>query len=249
MRKLVYMLNKVRFLVAAGLLAGTVTLAPLTSVSAASYSSTVLQAQTIMRKFALPTGAADGYFGPQTAQGLCSFRYIAHMSPTRGNVDSAVYASLRSYNSKYSSLSAIPAPSLNGHTTYAVVQQHCQVMFYVSNGHYARIMSVTTGMPGHSTPNGYYLMGGTHKGWTCSNMYPETCSYNRAGRFAYVSHYGNMYNMRSFRSGGYYVHGSTDIRTYPASHGCIRVSVSNSDWMYDNVGNYGPTYLLVTGSY
>jgi hypothetical protein len=104
-------------------------------------------------------------------------------------------------------------------------------------------------MPGHSTPNGNYWMGGTQKGWNCSTLYPETCSYHTVGRFAYISHYGNMYNMRAFRNDGYYVHGSTEVPTYPASHGCIRVPVADSDWMYSYVGNYGPTYLQVTGKY
>lgn len=240
-----YTLKTLSLAVAAAL---TMALIPFGNASAA-YSPSVKTAQTIMHKFSLPTGVIDGYYGAHTAQGLCSFRYIARMPISRGNVDTTIMNTLKSYNAKYSSLSQIPAPSLNGYSTYAVVQQHCQVMFYVENGHFARVIPVTTGMPGHSTPNGYYWMGGTHKGWYCSTMYPESCSYNTAGRFASVSHYGNMYNMRYFRSGGYYVHGSTDIRTYPASHGCIRVPVSDSDWMYDHVGNYGPTYLEVTGIY
>ncbi len=233
----------------AALLVLTLTLAPYSAVSAAAPSTSVRQAQSILTKFTIPVGPIDGAFGPQTARGLCAFRYMAGYTPTRGGVTSALSSRLRSYNSTYSSLGRIPAPTLRGHTTYVVVQKKCQAMFYVQNSRYVRVLAVSTGMAGHNTPNGAYTLGGTKRGWSCSTLYPESCGVHNVGRFASISNRGNMYNQRFFRGGGYFVHGSTSVPTYPASHGCIRVTVNDADWMYDHVGNSGAPYMIVTGEY
>lgn len=209
----------------------------------------VREAQVIMTKFGLPTGAVDGLYGPNTARALCAFRQMSGLPVSRSTVDAALLAKLRSYNTAYASLASVPAASLNGHATYLLAQKQCQAMLYVENGRYQRIMPMSTGMRGHDTPNGIYSLSSTRRGWSCSTIYPESCNYHAVGRFVGISDYGNMYNKRFFRSGGYYVHGSTAVPTYPASHGCIRVPVSDSDWMYDHVGNYGPTYFMVTGAY
>jgi lipoprotein-anchoring transpeptidase ErfK/SrfK len=217
-------------------------------VHAATYSSTVYHSQQIMKKFALPAGPVDGYFGAQTARGLCAFRHMAGQPVNRNNVDTTLYNLLKSYDAKYTSLQKIPARTLDGKTTYLLAHKHCQVMFYVENGFYKRVMPISTAKSGYNTPNGAYWLQGTQRGWSCSTLYPESCTYQSTGRFAYLSNYGNMYNKRTF-SGAYKVHGSTSVPTYPASAGCIRVTVGDSDWMYDYVGNNGWTYLSIVGAY
>ncbi len=221
------------------------------STSVATASS-VTQAQRIMSNLNIPAGPADGQFGPQTAQGLCAFRVISGYTAKRTTVNSELLGKLRAYNQRYSSVSQIPAPRLNGHSTYLLVQQHCQVMFYVENGHYVRVIPVSTGRPSYPTPNGAYMLGGTALGWYCSNQFPEGCYKQTAGKFANAnpqSHgKGNMYNPRHF-SGGKFVHGDTQVPTYPYSHGCVRITPAESDWMYYHVGNSGPTYMVITGAY
>jgi peptidoglycan hydrolase-like protein with peptidoglycan-binding domain len=44
---------------------------------------------------------------------------------------------------------------------------------------------------------------------------------------------GEIYRPKYF-SGGEAVHGSNSIPNYPASHGCVRVSVPAMDWIWDN---------------
>jgi lipoprotein-anchoring transpeptidase ErfK/SrfK len=218
------------------------------SASAAPSAATVREAQTIMKKFGLPTGAVDGDFGPQTARALCAFRYMTGKSVNRKNVDSSLSSALRSYNTKYSRLQSIPAPANSGHKTYLVAHETCQVMFYVSNGYYSRVMPISTAKKGKTTPNGTYQLGYTQRGWHCSTLYPESCRTQSSGRFKNISNYGNMYNKRLMK-GNYFVHGSTDVPTYPASAGCIRVTIADSDWMYDNVGNNGHVHMKVMGAY
>ena len=215
-----------------------------------SLSSDVREAQTIMTKFGLPTGPVDGIWGRQTARGLCAFRSIAGLPGGRNPLTAADIDSLRNYNATYSSIESIPAPARDGATTYLVADKTCQAMAYVEDGRYMKVMAISTGMSGFDfLQDGYsHALGGTNKGWSCSSEYPESCTTQTSGRFASVSNQGNMYNKRHV-TGGIYVHGSTSVPTYPASHGCIRVTVADSDWMYDHVGNHGQPTFYVVGQY
>lgn len=221
-------------------------LSPVSVNAASAYQ--IKRSQTIMKKLGIPAGPVDGLWGSQTAQGLCTFRAISGSTPSRGTLDATTYRKLGQYNSKYSSLSKISASSLSGERTYLKVYQKCQTMVYVENGKYRKVIPVSTGKSGHSTPRGTYRLGYTQKGWNCSNLYPESCKRQYSGKFRNISNYGNMYNMRHV-TGAIFVHGSTSVPTYPASHGCIRVSTGNSDWMYDNVGNGKKPLIQIIGTY
>lgn len=237
-------------------------IAPMTNDAMAA--SKLTHAQQIMTKFAIPTGPVDGSFGPQTARGLCIFRYMSGLTVSRNNLDDTTYAKLTEYDRRYSSLNKLPAPTRHGQSTYLVAHQTCQAMVYVewsssrSNSYFKRVMAISTGKSGYTTPNGTYWLGGTQRGWWCSTLYPETCTDNADtdGRFGYMRNHpnkpkgwGNMYNFRTFAANGYGVHGSKSVPTSPASHGCVRVSLTNSDWMYDHVGNNGSTWFIVTGKF
>lgn len=229
----------------------TVTLLAPMSASAAA-SADVKKAQEILYKFGYPVGTIDGIFGPVTARSFCMFRQMSGMTVNRNGLTSDLLTKLKAYDGKYSSLGKIPAPNREGKNTYLLAQQTCQAMFYVEKGYYKRVIPISTGMADHTTPNGNYSLGGTQRGWSCSTEYQNGCTRHTEGRFVNISNYGNMYNKRLFKpnpSGNYLVHGSTSVPTYPASHGCIRVPIAYSDWMYDNVGNDGPPLLAVIGKY
>jgi len=227
------------------------------SVSAAT-TTQIREAQTIMTKFGLPAGPIDGLMGPQTQRGLCAFRYISGMTVSRSaTLDSTLLGKLRQYNTDYSSLKQISdRKTYTGE--YMVAQKTCQVLFHIINGKFNKVMPMSSGNPdvGIETPNkprnadrDYFILGNTQRGWHCSTEYPESCRTETAGRFAYISDYGNMYNMRWMNDGGLYVHGSMRVPTYPGSAGCIRVTPTDSDWMWDNVGNNGSIRLYVEGKY
>lgn len=227
------------------------------SQTAATSASNVQQAQRIMKKFDIPAGPVDGVDGAQTARGLCAYRAMAGLTVSRAKLDTKTLNSLKTADTQYGSLSALPAKKLNGKTTYLLVQKTCQVMIYVENGRYVRIMPASTGMAAKEcgngkrsceTPSVSTYLGYTDRGWHCSSLYPETCTTHSQGRFNNISNHGNMYNRRQV-TGAVYVHGSTNVPTYPGSHGCIRVSVADADWMYDNVGNGSKPYISITGRY
>jgi hypothetical protein len=219
-------------------------------------SPEVLEAQKILAKFAIPTGQADGVWGPQTAQGLCTFRLIAGLPVSRDPLTAADLAKLRGFNAAYASLGRIPAAAKAGRSTYFVATQTCQTMLYVKDGHHERVLRISTGKPGFETPVGAWVLGATQPGWSCSTLYPEACFRHTAGMNARYpeegvpfSQFGNMYNKRVI-TGSYLLHGSLSVPTYPASHGCVRVSIEDSDWLYTNVTNAGRAlYVEITGSY
>lgn len=242
MRKFV---SKKIMLLSAALVMGVTAVLPIHS---RSLSSDVLEAQTIMTKFGLPTGPKDGKWGPQTARGTCAFRMMAGLPVSRGTLTASDMSALRSFDAKYSSISQIPAPN-KGLASYLDLSKTCQAMAYVQGNYYQKVMPVSTGKPGFDylrKPS--YSVGNTARGWHCSGQYPETCTTLNVGESSSISNFGNMYNRRHV-TGGIYVHGSMSVPTAPASHGCIRVTVADSDWMYHHVGNNGDEIMFVSGSY
>lgn len=213
-----------------------------------SLSSDVREAQTIMTKFGLPTGPTDGIWGPQTARGICAFRMISGLPINRSRINSNDLNALRNFDAHYATISQVPAPNKNLES-YLDLNKTCQVMAYVEGNQYQRVMPVSTGRSGYDTlKQTSYTVDNTIRGWHCSGQYPEGCGTMSTGRFTSISNYGNMYNRRHV-TGGVYVHGSTSVPTAPASHGCIRVTTADSDWMYDYVGNNGDVPMFVSGSY
>ena len=213
------------------------------------------EAQRILQKFAIPTGPVDGIWGPQTAQGMCTFRQMTGLPVSRGRITNEDLATLRKYDGWYSRLGSIPAGH-NGRGTFLLVQETCQTMLYASGGTYVKVMRVSTGRSGYETPNGNFSLGRTSPGWSCSTIYPDACYNHTAGENALhpdgtgeFSQYGNMYNKRSI-SGAIMLHGSGSVPLYPASHGCVRVTVATSDWLYHNLDNgWNAIAISVVGSY
>ncbi len=216
--------------------------------SASASSAQIRRAQQIASNYTLPVGAVDGRDGANTRRGLCAFRMIGSgLTPSRLGANAKLVSIMENHAKRYPKLTDVPAPARSGKTTYFVANKTCQVMVYVVNGKYRSVTAISTAKAGKITPDGLYNLGGTKpRGWHCSSLYPESCVKQTSGRFVNVSNKGNMYNKRLMK-GAYYVHGSTSVPAYPASAGCIRVPVSYSDWMYDNVPANVP--LWVVGKY
>lgn len=254
MLQLKNVLAKLKLIAAVAVL--SVALLPAGSVAALTQpigKNEVYEAQGIMNKFGIPNGPRDGLNGPNTSQGLCIFRAATGMTPTRANLDAATLAKLREYNARYSDFH-IPMPVRGGQKTYVHVSQTCQSLSYVWNGTLWVTFQASTGKTGFETPNGTYAIGDTVRGWTCSTIYPDTCRTQTAGQYANyraangtVRNYGNMYNKRAFKAGGFYIHGSNTVPTNPGSGGCVRVSVTNADWISANVAT--GTSLFIDGRY
>ena len=54
---------------------------------------------------------------------------------------------------------------------------------------------------------------------------------------------GRLYNPLYFK-GGFAIHGSGSVPRYPASHGCVRVSIANARWLPSAIPNGTPVHIF-----
>lgn len=110
----------------------------------------------------------------------------------------------------------------------------CQAAFWVEGGHYVRVMDGTTGKPGHATRLGTSTIFRSYTTWRGSTIYKGAM----------------MYKPMQF-NGGEALHGSaTDhlVKTYPASHGCVRMLHRDIDALHAGGVGIG-TKVRVFGQY
>jgi N-acetylmuramoyl-L-alanine amidase len=99
-----------------------------------------------------------------------------------------------------------------------------QVLFYAVNGAIVRILDVSTGggytfidssgQPAKAiTPEGHFSIRYKIDRWVTSKL-------------------GTLYRPAYFNNSGYAIHGEGEVPSYPASHGCVRITVPAMDRMY-----------------
>ena len=162
-------------------------------------------------------GAADGVFEQNTYHAVIAFQKVQGLTRD-GIVGPATWAKLaRPY---------VPAPRYWLVTSSLEVNLAKQVIYYVRNGTIQRIIDASTGSEAW-----YYSRGRWARAITPT------------GRFHIYSRYsggwqpgplGSMYRPNYFY-GGYAVHGMTSVPAYPASHGCIRMTVPTMDRMWSSL--------------
>ena len=186
---------------------GTATLSPGSSGFAVS------DLQHELTRTGFYRGPIDGDFGPMTSSAVVAFHKVRGLD--------------RSETWKSSDWGRIegwyPRSPGYGSADFRVdVDLTRQVLFAIRNGAVAAVMPVSTGngesyvnLSGQSitarTPRGDYTIFRSVDGWD-------------------VSYLGELYEPWYFY-GGYAIHGSNFVPPYPASHGCIRVSIADSLWL------------------
>jgi hypothetical protein len=158
-------------------------------------------------------GTPDGRYGGVTAQAVTALQKAAGLSrdgvlgpKTRGALDRSVRPSAR---------------SKAGHVLE--VDKKRQLLLVVDDGRISRILNASTGSGqyydrpgggvGHAvTPAGRYRVGRAVNGWDDGPL-------------------GSLYRPRYF-NGGIAVHGYPSVPSYPASHGCVRVSLPAMDMIW-----------------
>ncbi len=102
-----------------------------------------------------------------------------------------------------------------------------QVLYYAVNGTIVRILDVSTGggytfidSSGHLataiTPTGHFHILYKIDRWVTSKL-------------------GTLYRPAYFNYSGYAIHGEDQVPSYPASHGCVRITVPAMDRMYSKL--------------
>jgi lipoprotein-anchoring transpeptidase ErfK/SrfK len=100
------------------------------------------------------------------------------------------------------------------------VDQTRQVLYTVQGGEITNILHVSTGKPSTPTRDGAFQIARKIAGFSPNHLYYP-----------------------SFFDGDRALHGWTDVPTYAASHGCVRLPYWNAIWVYD-LADYGTPVIV-----
>jgi lipoprotein-anchoring transpeptidase ErfK/SrfK len=160
---------------------------------------------------------ADGVFGPGTYHAVVAFQKVQGLVRD-GIAGPATQARLaRPY---------VPAARYRLATTSLEVNLAKQVIYYVSGGTIQRIIDASTGSGAW-----YYSQGRWARAITPTGRYRIYWRYSGGWQPGPL---GSMYRPNYFH-GGYAVHGMTSVPAYPASHGCVRMTVPSMDRMWSSL--------------
>ena len=153
----------------------------------------------------LPSGAVSGKSDYRTSQALMAFQ--AWNGLTRDGV-----AGVQTRTRLVSASAPKPRPeSAIGH--YVEVYRSLGVVLCVDGGTVVRVVHCSTGRPGLETTSGVYHV------------------YLKSLRF-YSQEYDSWMPWTSFFNAGQGLHGYEEVPAYPASHGCVRLSMPEAPWVY-----------------
>ena len=124
--------------------------------------------------------------------------------------------------------------------TLVEIDKGKQVLFFVIDGVTEWVLNVSTGNGQAYTEADQNTPGETISGVSLTPSGLHEVNRQRVEGW-WEGDLGRIYRPKYF-VGGVAVHGSSSIPNYPASHGCVRVSVPAMDWIWD-VGHHAARYL------
>jgi N-acetylmuramoyl-L-alanine amidase len=160
---------------------------------------------------------ADGVFGPGTYHAVIAFQKVQGLARD-GVVGPATWAKLaKPY---------VPAPRYRLATASLEVDLARQVLYYIRDRVIERIIDASTGSGAW-----YYSQGRWARAITPTGRFRIYWRYSNGWQPGPL---GSMYRPNYFY-GGYAVHGMTSVPAYPASHGCVRMTVPTTDRMWSSM--------------
>lgn len=148
-------------------------------------------------------GRIDGVFGQNTYHAVVAFQKVQRLARD-GIVGPATWSKLAS--------PFRPKPRYPKSRSSLEVNLTRQVLYYVSDRSVTRILDASTGKPATPTPAGRFTIVRRINGWHRSPL-------------------GYLYRPNYFYK-GYAIHGYTSVPAYPASHGCVRITIPTMDRMW-----------------
>lgn len=158
-------------------------------------------------------GPVDGIYGDLTRQAVLAFQKVNGLSR-----DGIVGPETRG------ALAQPRAPQARSASGLVVeVNEAQQVLLVVRDGRVLHTFNTSTGTEDHywhggarylaDTPNGQFTISRQIDGWRTSQL-------------------GRLYRPKYFHPDGIAIHGYTEVPAYPASHGCVRVSLAAMDFLW-----------------
>ena len=186
----------------------------------------VLRLQERLIQLHYDPGTVDGRYGEGTALAVMAFQKVFGLRRT-GVADTATLAALAGATN--------PAPLVpGGAPTRVEVDMARQVLLVWKDGSLARILPVSTGNGKRYCENG-----------SCGVAVTPLGEFRAERRIPglHRAPLGVLYNPVYFHK-GFAIHGSPSIPPYPASHGCVRVPIHSSRWIYDHIPDGTPIHLI-----
>jgi peptidoglycan hydrolase-like protein with peptidoglycan-binding domain len=167
---------------------------------------------TLQRRLAAlryDVGRVDGIFGYDTLHAVIAFQKVQRIG-VDGIVGRVTWSRLAS--------PTIPRPRYTSSTAAIEVNLSRRVVYVTKSGRITRILDASPGKPSTPTVTGRFT------------IYRQVNRWDR-------SPLGMLWRPNYFYR-GYALHGSTSVPTYPASHGCVRVTIAgmNRLWSQLSVG-------------
>jgi N-acetylmuramoyl-L-alanine amidase len=156
----------------------------------------VIQLQHRLATLHYDVGSIDGVFGSQTFHGVVAFQKV------NGLVRDGIVGPRTWYALAHP---VIPRPRRWLSSSSLEVNLTRQVVYLARQGVVLRILDASSGKASTPTPTGNFSIIRRIDGWRQSSL-------------------GLLWRPNYFYR-GYAVHGSTSVPAYPASHGCVRVTV------------------------
>jgi lipoprotein-anchoring transpeptidase ErfK/SrfK len=169
--------------------------------------------QAYLHRLHYDVGRISGSFGFDTSHAVVAFEKVQSMSRD-GIVGPAVLKRLTAPRVPHLRHPFAKAAGVEVDLTH-------QVLLYGVAGQVRRIFDTSTGggytytgsdgQPHQAiTPTGHFHIVYKRDGWVTSDL-------------------GQLYRPAYFNYDGYAIHGETDVPSYPASHGCVRITVPAMD--------------------
>lgn len=165
----------------------------------------------------------DGQYGLTTTQAVMAFQKYVGLEPS-ARVDQATADALT--NARFRAHGLADAGSL------VEIDKDRQILFFVQDGATVWVFNTSTGNGQSYTEQDKNTPGEEIEGVSITPNGLHAVTRERAEGW-WEGDLGQIYRPKYF-VGGVAVHGSNSIPNYPASHGCVRVSVPAMDFIWDS---------------
>lgn len=182
----------------------------------------VTQVQEKLRAYGFLIGAADGTAGQQTTAAVMAFQKVNGLA-VDGVVGPATTAAL---------LEGSAEPSLRGGPADRIeVDLDAQLLHLIEGGQRTVTLKVSSG-------NGEAYRGGAAR----ANTPVGDFVVQRRIHGLRQAELGTLYDPLYFHR-GFAIHGSPSVPAYPASHGCVRVTIADAAWLIQRIPDGMPVQL------
>jgi lipoprotein-anchoring transpeptidase ErfK/SrfK len=197
-----------------------------------SRGEAVLALEKRLTELRYEVGAVDGFYDQQTWQGVVAFQKYARLKRT-GTYTVETQKALHVAKLPEGLHPEFGLPRIE-------IDIPRQVLLFFDEQGLNRVIAVSTGSgrkyceiskkSGEQicgvarTPRGKFRIQWRISGWRESDL-------------------GKLYNPLYF-NGGFAIHGSPSVPAYNVSHGCVRISIETSIWLYDTIKNGTPVIVF-----